>query len=95
MDWLMNGKGEMFTSSPQVPSQNEAGEAGTQPTLFSGSGLPIQPGFMEHHAGPQQMSPQTPNYTAEGKLFDKPARRIAEIRVFYDDGTFETFSAKQ
>ena len=31
----------------------------------------------------------------EGKNNDKPMRRIAEIRVFYDDGTFETFSAKQ
>ena len=95
MDWLMNGKGEMFTSSSPVPSQNEAGEAGTQPTQLPGTGLPIQPGFMEHLTGSQQMPPQTSNFAAEGKMFDKPARRIAEIRVFYDDGTFETFSAKQ
>jgi hypothetical protein len=26
------------------------------------------------------------------KYLDKPQRRITEIRVFYDDGTYETFS---
>lgn len=26
------------------------------------------------------------------KYIDKPQRRITEIRVFYDDGTFDTFS---
>ncbi len=29
------------------------------------------------------------------KYIDKPQRRITEIHVFYDDGTFETFSARK
>ena len=94
MDWLMNGKGEMFASSAPVSQQVEAGEVGSPITSSSVSGLPIQPGFIDHHSGPQQMPPQTSNLTMDGKIFDKPSRRIAEIRVFYDDGTFETFSAK-
>lgn len=29
------------------------------------------------------------------KYIDKPQRRITEIHVFYDDGTFETFSGRK
>ena len=68
MDWLMNGKGEMF-----------------------GSTAPVSPQF---ESTSQQMPPQTSNLTLEGKIFDRPSRKIAEIRVFYDDGTYEIFSPK-
>lgn len=94
MDWLMNGNGEMFVSGAQVSTQIEAGEAGQNGTVQQPTGLPIQPGFLDHVPSPQQMALQNSNFTSEGKIFDKPSRRIAEIRVFYDDGTFETFSAK-
>ena len=95
MDWLLNGNGEMFVSGSQVSPQTETVDSGSSATSSPVSGLPIQPSFMDHLSGPQQMPPQTPNLTSERKIFDKPARRIAEIRVFYDDGTFETFSPKQ
>ena len=95
MDWLMNGNGEMFVSGTQVSSQMETSEVGSPTVSSPVSGLPIQSGFMEHLPGSQQMPPQTSNLMTDGKKFDKPSRKIAEIRVFYDDGTFETFSAKQ
>lgn len=94
MDWLMNGKGEMFVSSAPVSPSAEDGEGGSPTTSPSGFGLPLQPGFVEHLSSSQQVHPQTPLSAMDGKIFDKPTRRIAEIRVFYDDGTFETFSAK-
>ena len=94
MDWLMNGKGEMFAPTSPNSSQFEASEDGSSSTSFPVSGLPLQPGFAEHLSGAQQVPPQTSNFAMEGKIFDKPSRKIAEIRVFYDDGTFETFSAK-
>ena len=95
MDWLMNGKGEMFASLTPNSLQSEVSEGGSPAAPFSASGLSIQPGFIDHLPGAQQMPPQTTNFPSEGKIFDKPSRKIAEIRVFYDDGTFETFSAKQ
>lgn len=94
MDWLMNGKGEMFVPSPANSPQIETSEGGSSVVSSQPSGIPIQPGFIERFSGPQQMSPQTSNFAQDGKIFDKPSRKIAEIRVFYDDGTFETFSAK-
>ncbi|MBR6141369.1 MAG: helix-turn-helix transcriptional regulator [Bacteroidaceae bacterium] len=95
MDWLMNGNGEMFVSGVQAPAQNEVGEGSQNGIVQQQFGLPLQSGFIDHLSGVQQVSPQTPNLATEGKIIDKPSRRIAEIRVFYDDGTFETFSAKQ
>ena len=94
MDWLMDGKGEMFVSSAPVSPQSEANEVSQNGMVQQPSGLPIQPGFIDHLAAPQQVPPQTSYLMQDGKNLDKPARKIAEIRVFYDDGTFETFSAK-
>ena len=94
MDWLLNGNGEMYGSSPQASGQSEASEVGRNVMFQQPSGLPLQTDFVNHLSGAQQMPPQTPNLTTEGKIIDKPTRRISEIRVFYDDGTYETFSSK-
>ena len=94
MSWLMDGKGEMFTSSPASPLQTDSNEGGASIVVPSVSGIPIRPGFIEQLAGSQQMPPQTQESAPERKILDKPLRRIAEIRVFYDDGPFESFSSK-
>lgn len=94
MDWLMDGKGEMFVSSPSISAQTESNEVTSSAIPQQPSGIPIQPGFIEQVANSPQAAPQSSNLTFIGKNLDKPSRRIAEIRVFYDDGTFETFSPK-
>lgn len=94
MDWLMNGKGEMFTSDDLVVAQNGAGEVGPQQTSSPAAGFPPQTDFTNQHAAPQQVPSQMPLSALDGKIFDKPSRKIAEIRVFYDDGTYETFAPK-
>ena len=45
----------------------------------------------------QQRVNITPNIyqNADMKLFDRPKRQITEIRVFYDDQTWETFVPKK
>ena len=93
MDWLIDGKGEMFSSSLPVHGQADIGEASS--AVAPQMGIPIQAGFAEQLTGTQQMPLQSSFLQADAKKLDKPLRRIAEIRVFYDDGTFETFSAKQ
>lgn len=95
MDWLMNGIGDMF-SSPSSPSMYGMPDEVSHPAVPSQvSGTPTQLTFMEFQSDSRQASSQAPNATQDMKNFDKPMRRIAEIRVFYDDGTFETFSARQ
>lgn len=95
MGWLMDGKGEMFNSPAPAPAKIEAGEGSSSGTPLQASGLTFQPGFAEQISASPQVHPQSVNSVSVGKNLDKPSRRIAEIRVFYDDGTFETFSAKQ
>lgn len=95
MGWLMDGKGEMFTSVSPSSGQTGTGDGVSANAPSPATGLPLQSSFLEQLSGTQQASPQSPNFVPETKSIDKPARRIAEIRVFYDDGTFETFPAKQ
>lgn len=94
MGWLMDGKGEMFISSPVIPLQTDSNEGDSSVAVSQASGIPVRTGFMDQFSGAQQLPLQTPVLMPEGKKLDKPLRRISEIRVFYDDGTFETFSAK-
>jgi len=92
--WLIDGKGEMFTPSGQSSVQADANDGGHINVSSLAAGIPIQTGFMEPLSGTPQGPPQNSFPATETKSFDIPMRRIAEIRVFYDDGTFETFPAK-
>ena len=93
--WLIDGKGEMFVTPSTEPQQAEPGEGSVPASSSQAGGIPIQLGFMDQLTGAQQMPHHTPYPAMDAKKLDKPSRRIVEIRVFYDDGTFETFSAKE
>ena len=100
-DWLMFGYGEMYVSSPTSDdSQNPTADR-------SVNGAPIVQNPMLDFDQPQTPTPQrvvqTP-YSFNGvkttrpdiertevKIIDRPQRRVKEIRVFYDDQTWETF----
>ncbi len=88
INWLMFGEGSMYvteqvTETPLTSSASTSGamaEPATptadHPDLFS---------------TPVLVSPQPTVLREMVKYIDKPQRRITEIRVFYDDGTYETF----
>lgn len=81
INWLMFGEGEMLLDGTS-PQQAEATSG--QPNLFASDSTP----YSEVNSTPTS-SPQIQEVV---KYIDKPQRKITEIRVFYDDGTFETFS---
>lgn len=93
MGWLIDGKGEMFNSTPSKPLATD-GDEGTASAGLRPTSLPTQSGPTEQREGTLQAPPQTIFNMQDAKNLDKPLRRISEIRVFYDDGTFETFTAK-
>ena len=100
-DWLMFGSGEMY-----LP-QNEPLDEPLLPSEMGSDGHPqIQNPMLDFEATPsptpqngrpQPSNPNSVNSTRldlerkEVKTIDKPQRRITEIRVFYDDQTWETF----
>lgn len=97
MEWLMFGIGDMYQSN-STPSE---------PTLpQDGQGPDVQNPMLDFDASPaptpQTASSSTYNSNSvrptrldlvreEIKNLDKPQRRVMEIRVFYDDQTWETF----
>lgn len=104
--WLLYGDGPMYvddstaksnSAQPSSPtgegtgapataaSQGPSGALGS-PSLFdrSGAAAPSSASRTTNHSSPSVI-----------KYIDKPERHITEIRVFYDDQTWETFVPKK
>jgi len=96
-DWLMLGVGPMYLDQTKaVQSHEEVSEQRPEienPMLdFDQSPSPAP------QNGPQRMSfvngvrsTRLENDREDLKIVDKPQRRVIEIRVFYDDQTWDTF----
>lgn len=94
-DWLLYGSGQMYndgqssgTELPKVPQNGAASEMqDVAPTLFD--------------VPQEQQSAQRVNGTPKNnekynvKIIDNRTRQITEIRIFYDDQTWETFVPKR
>ena len=101
MEWLLFGLGDMYQSDstpsePTLPQDHQGSDLRHQ----------IQSPMLDFDAAPQNppQNVSSPTYNSnsvrptrldlvreEIKTFDKPQRRVLEIRVFYDDQTWETF----
>jgi len=104
-DWLMFGSGDMYLS--ENPTPNVGSESGFQgsdnrqmgysPMLdFNEISSPTpQNSFLQPQNVNSVKSTRSENDRLEVKLIDKPQRKIVEIRVFYDDQTFDTFEPKK
>jgi len=94
-DWLMFGTGEMYVSdapSDSTPPQDTAsGKAAEQPLAFDEIS-PTAPYAPPSHPTARYIRD---DMHQEVKIIDKPQRRITEIRIFYDDQTWETFVPKK
>ena len=99
LEWLLYGNGPMFHDSPLSDSSE-----GTSQLHVDG-----QETYLDFSATSPQPSPTRQDPTAVfkpsnapkqaemqiQKIFDKPQRKITEIRLFYDDQTWETFVPKK
>lgn len=97
--WLMFGEGEMLASSAEgTPDAPDAASGSGAPDESVRHSEPIvtssDDGYtMEVRDIDSKQAPVVIRETV--KYIDKPQRHITEIHVFYDDGTFETFSARK
>lgn len=97
LDWIMLGKGPMFDDEK---SSSEDGKSTSSPTPQSFSAAPNgeQDLFSSAERRVSGLGVQTtPNKSGQEvvKYIDKPQRKITEIRIFYDDQTWETFVPKK
>ena len=93
--WLMFGEGEMYASEEASNSQAESSQADNADKTPEKE-EPVAPIGMQGLLFDQLSTPTPAQVPTKEviKIIDKmpPARRITEIRIFFDDGTFETFS---
>ena len=90
-DWLMFGSGSMYLDSKSGADESAST---SQESLFDFSDSPISPSFISQPAAQNSNSVKVtrPNTSREEiKIIDKLPRRVTEIRVFYDDQTWESF----
>ena len=103
-DWLMFGSGSMYLPEPGASNHDDEGDNTTSSQLFNASPSQSQmlmfddiPSPTPQNAVQQPMQTNSVRNTrpeiarTEVKYVDKPQRRVKEIRVFYDDQTWETF----
>ena len=102
-DWLMFGFGDMYLPAPtseQATSDVEPnmttdflGNSSKDPMLlFDESQSPTPQNVVPSQQQINSVRNTRPDISrTEVKFVDKPQRRVKEIRVFYDDQTWETF----
>lgn len=98
LDWLMFGRGSMFlvNHSDEDLASETVTQASNEPLLdFDSSSPTPQNLFPEsrNSLGVQSTPVRKDKYDV--KFVDKTSRKITEIRVFYDDQTWESFVPKK
>ena len=98
IEWLLYGTGDMYISHPQGPEEPVLGGqmVGQEQTLNFDSPLPTYQSMPQNvgstAAFQQGVKSTHPEIIREEiKIIDKQPRKVTEIRVYYDDQTYETF----
>ena len=98
IEWLLYGTGDMYISHPQGTEESVLGGQmmGQEQTLNFDSPLPNVTNHQQNGSsivgfqhGVKSTHPEI--IREEVKIVDKQPRKITEIRVYYDDQTYETF----
>lgn len=94
LDWLLYGNGSM-TSDNSAPSHQD-----NHPSLFDQN--PINPADTRDDSKNRREIGSEPAISApketviqEIKYIERPPRKITEIRIFFDDNTYETFKSEK
>lgn len=100
IEWLMFGNGSMYEENKNSNSSTAEHGAGgkEEPSINFGTGgsqdlfnSPSRPNTQPIVPKQQPVQAMKP----EIHYIERPQRHITEIRVFFDDGTYETFAPKK
>lgn len=98
LEWLLYGQGTM--SADQLSTTSPRMEPDYLPSLFDENPV-IAPNQPNEQNNRKEMPLETPlNSTKEIvkqeiRYIEKPHRKITEIRIFFDDNTYETFRGEK
>ncbi|MDE5677937.1 helix-turn-helix transcriptional regulator [Phocaeicola sp.] len=94
LKWLLYGEGEMETdvdSNNTIPFSSSLFD---ENSLFATD----HPALPEYHKGNEEKQASYPTKEVvrqEIKYIEVPAKKITEIRIFFDNGTYETFKPEK
>ena len=98
VEWLLYGTGEMYIShsSPTNQGASESQNVSLEPMINFDSPAPLASQVSQnpvltspYQQGVKNTHPEI--FREEVKIIDKTPRKVTEIRVYYDDQTYETF----
>jgi transcriptional regulator with XRE-family HTH domain len=96
-DWLMFGSGGMYQTdqdaddAPSAPS-TESQRPSSGMLDFDSQASPTPINVVSQYQNSNSVRNTRPEIVREEvKIVDRPQRRVIEIRVFYDDQTWDTF----
>ena len=104
VDWLLFGTGEMFGQNAgqatPLPTTGD-GDTGNEPSLdFGNNSNDLFANLAPTAPQPAKVPPAATRHTGnivrpEIQYIERPQRQITEIRIYFDDLTFETFVPKK
>lgn len=86
LKWLLYGEGEMGTPNYHISDTNENEEISDSENEY-----PIFPKSMLDEFSTAEQRSSARDSSNIGQKTNVPTRKVVEIRVFYNDGTYETF----
>ncbi len=100
LEWLLYGKGEMLAAIGNKTEESLSAKSEFQPSLFDekpvfATNVPNTPenrkeiGINTPINSPKEIVKQ------EIRYIERPARKITEIRIFFDDNTYEIFKGEK
>ena len=90
LDWLLYGEGEMSISNIQLTTGSDPAYKGAENAFFMTNDS-VGPEYRKENGGNPVVLPTKEVVREEIKYVERPARKITEIRIFFDNGTYETF----
>ena len=98
LEWLLYGKGEMMVSEEETSFSSSNSDY--LPSLFDENLINSskEPAIPENRKEmPLRNAENTPKEIVKQEIryIEKPARKITEIRIFFDDNTYETFRSEK
>lgn len=99
LEWLLYDKGEMMASTANTITPSTT-NGDFQPSLFDESSInsPKESITPENRKEiPLRSTENAPKEIVKQEIryIEKPARKITEIRIFFDDNTYETFKPEK
>ena len=90
LNWLLYGEGEMKTSE-EMPNPNGNSVYTSNENRENADGSTVRFDFRKENVPSSSIFPSKESVKEEVKYIEKPQPKIVEIRIFFDNGTYQVF----